>query len=120
MEGLDLLRAMRALRPPGCKVDVITAPDGRVETVARAVSIRLSALELAWLDAVADLRGETRSAVMREAVTWLAARESELLRRRRRYRLIAALASAEQTNPVDDFVAAAQLERVSRRHPPGP
>jgi hypothetical protein len=57
---------------------------------------------------------------MREAVTWLAARESELLRRRRRYRVIAALASAEQTNPVDDFLAAAHLERVSARHPPGP
>jgi hypothetical protein len=67
VEGLDLLRAMRALRPPGCKVDVITAPDGRVETVAVVTARRARRLFRAYDKSVESGEGLPGSRVRFEA-----------------------------------------------------
>jgi len=59
----------------------------------------------AWLDALADLHGVTRPAVMREALRYFAVRESERIERSRRYAAIREIARAERFDPVTDYLA---------------
>jgi hypothetical protein len=76
------------------------------------ITVRLLPLQLAWLDAVAAVRQTNRTEVIREAITWLAARESDRVSRTRQNRVIQLIARQEEWNPVDDFLAAArEVER---------
>ncbi len=66
--------------------------------------MQLSPLQDAWLSAIAEVRGTTRQEVVREAISWVAARESTRVSRTRHYRLIGYLAEQEAWNPVDDHL----------------
>jgi Arc/MetJ-type ribon-helix-helix transcriptional regulator len=72
--------------------------------VGTGVSVKLSPLQDAWLTAIADVRGATRSDVVREALSWLAARETDRIARTRHYRVIGLIARQEAWNPVDDYL----------------
>ena len=66
-EGLLLLRAMRALRPPGYKLNVYEAQDGRVETVAVVTSKRSRRVFRAYDKSVESGSGPPGSQVRFEA-----------------------------------------------------
>ena len=68
------------------------------------ITVRLLPLQVAWLDAVAAVRQTNRSEVIREAITWLAARESTRVERTRHYRVIQLIARQEAWKPVDDYL----------------
>jgi hypothetical protein len=72
--------------------------------------VQLTALEDAWLTAVADVRGVSRPAAVREAISWLAARETARVSRTRHYRVIGYIARQEIWNPVDELLDAAARE----------
>ena len=67
---------------------------------------------IAWLDAIADLHGCTRSAVLREALRYLSARESERVARTHRYAIIALAARAERWDPVTDYLCGHPTEEI--------
>jgi hypothetical protein len=50
------------------------------------ITVRLLPLQVTWFDAAAALRQTNRSEGIREAITWLAARESAQVSRTRHYR----------------------------------
>ena len=79
------------------------------------VKVQLTPLQDAWLTAIADVRGVSRPEVVREAITWLAARETDRVSRTRHYRLIAFIARQELWNPVDEH-----LDAAARSGRPGP
>jgi hypothetical protein len=72
---------------------------------ALIVAVRLDAVQAAWLDALAELHGVRRPAVLRESLRYFAARESERVQRTKRYALIAEVARAERWDPVSDYLA---------------
>lgn len=69
------------------------------------VQVRLDGVQAAWLDALADLHGVTRSAILREALLYLSARESARVARTRRYALLGEIAKAERWDPVTDYLS---------------
>jgi hypothetical protein len=73
--------------------------------IARRETVGLDAVQAAWLDAVADLWGCSRAAVLREALRYLAARETVRVARSRHYALIGELSRAERFDPIGDFLA---------------
>lgn len=75
----------------------------------RRVSVQLDAVQSAWLDALADLRGCSRAAVLRDALTYLSARESVSVQRTRHYAVIALIARAERFDPISDYLAGRQI-----------
>jgi hypothetical protein len=62
-------------------------------------------VQAAWLRALADLNNCSRAAVLREALTYLAARESARVSRTRYYRAIALAAAASRWDPISDYLA---------------
>jgi hypothetical protein len=82
--------------------------------LSRKMSVRMTGIEEAWLDAVADVRGETRAEVVRRAISWFCVRETERVERSRHYALIAYVAQQEAWNPVDDHLHAASGEEARR------
>jgi hypothetical protein len=82
---------------------------------SRKMSVRMTGIEWAWLDAVADVRGESHSEVVRLAIAWFCVRETERVERTRHYALIAYVARQEAWNPVDDHlreIAAVSTDEV--------
>lgn len=67
VEGLALLRAMRALCPPGYKLDVVTTPDGRVETVSVVTPRRAARVFRAYDKSVESGSGPAGSRIRFEA-----------------------------------------------------
>jgi Arc/MetJ-type ribon-helix-helix transcriptional regulator len=70
------------------------------------ITVRLPPALDAWLTAVADVRQTNRADVVREAISWVAARESARVARTRHYRVIGLLAAQEAWNPVEDYLRA--------------
>lgn len=70
----------------------------------RIITVRLAPLQDAWLTAIADVRNTTRSEVLREAITRLAARESDRVARSHHYHVLGVIARQESWNPVDDYL----------------
>lgn len=68
------------------------------------LSVTLDATQTAWLDALADLHGCSRQAVLRQALSYLSARESVRIARTRHYAAIAAALDAERFDPIGDFL----------------
>jgi hypothetical protein len=73
------------------------------------VTVRLDGVQTAWVVALADLRGCTQADVLREAVTYLAARESARISRTRYYAAIALAARAAAWDPVTDYLAGREI-----------
>ncbi|HME04265.1 MAG TPA: hypothetical protein VKG38_14685 [Solirubrobacteraceae bacterium] len=71
----------------------------------------MTAVEQAWLDAVADVRGQSRAEIVRQAIRWYCVRETARIERTRHYALIGYLAKQEAWNPVDDHLAAVEEDR---------
>jgi hypothetical protein len=71
----------------------------------RRVTVQLDAVQAAWLRALADLNNCSRAAVLREALTYLAARESARVSRTRYYRAIALAAATSRWDPISDYLA---------------
>ena len=69
------------------------------------VTVRLDAVQLAWLDALADVHECSRAAVLREALRYFSARESVRIARTRHYAIIGLLARAERWDPISDYLA---------------
>lgn len=82
------------------------------------IVVSLDPVQEAWLDALAELHGTTKSAVLREALLYFAAREAVRLDRNRR---IAAVARAHREYPINDYLARGQMSGWRRpfgdRHP---
>lgn len=86
------------IRPPAC---------------GQRLTVRLTPVQAAWVDAIADTRGTSRSAVVRDALTGLAARETVRVQRTRHYRLIGLLARQEHWNPVDEYLHGGAVDRLT-------
>jgi Arc/MetJ-type ribon-helix-helix transcriptional regulator len=69
------------------------------------VSVRLDALQVAWLDALAAVHNVSRSDVLRLALSYLSARESARIARTRHYDAVALAARAQRWDPISDFLA---------------
>jgi metal-responsive CopG/Arc/MetJ family transcriptional regulator len=76
---------------------------------ASRVTVQLDAVQLAWLDALADLHGCSRAAVLREALRYLSARESVRVERTRHYARIGLIARAERFDPISDYLAGREI-----------
>jgi metal-responsive CopG/Arc/MetJ family transcriptional regulator len=74
------------------------------------VSVRLDVVQLAWLDAIADLHGSTRAGVLRESLRYFIAREADRVQRTRHYAVIATIARAERWDPISDYLAGKELQ----------
>jgi metal-responsive CopG/Arc/MetJ family transcriptional regulator len=68
------------------------------------MSVRMTGTQRAWLDAVAEVRGESHSDVVRRAISWFCVRETERVERTRHYALIAYVSRQEAWNPVDEHL----------------
>jgi hypothetical protein len=66
--------------------------------------LQLSPIQDAWLTAIAEVRGCSRPDVIREALEWVAARETDRVSRTRHYALIGFIAKQEMWNPIDDYL----------------
>ena len=74
-------------------------------SVTTSVSVRLDELQLAWLDAIAELHNCTRGQVVRAALVYFVAKESSRARRTRHYAVVQAIARAEQWDPISDYLS---------------
>jgi hypothetical protein len=74
------------------------------------VTVRLDGVQLAWLDAIADLHSCSRAAVLREALRYFSARESTRIARTRHYKVIGLRARAERFDPITDYLAGKQVD----------
>jgi Arc/MetJ-type ribon-helix-helix transcriptional regulator len=61
-------------------------------------------VQLAWLEALVELHGSTRSGVMRESLRYLVARETVRLERTERYRAVQLAARAARWDPISDYI----------------
>jgi predicted transcriptional regulator len=77
--------------------------------VSWPVTVRLDGVQLAWLDALADLHSCTRAAVLRESLRYFTARESVRIERTARYAAIQLAARAERWDPISDYLAGRQV-----------
>lgn len=73
------------------------------------MSVRMTAVEGAWLDAVAEVLGVSRAEVVRQALSRFCVRETARIERTRHYAIIGYLARQEDWNPVDDHLGAVGL-----------
>jgi hypothetical protein len=71
--------------------------------VYQRVTVRLDRLQLAWCDALGELHGWSRTAVIREGILYLAAKESARLQRTRRVELLGQIAREQQLDPVANY-----------------
>lgn len=69
------------------------------------VTVRLDGVQSAWVDALAQLHGCSRADVLRLAVRYLAARESDRIARTRYYEAVGLAARAARWDPVSDYLA---------------
>ncbi len=60
----------------------------------RRVTVRLDPVQAAWLDAIADVNNCTGAAVLREALSWLAAKESVRVERNARLEQLEKIAAS--------------------------
>jgi len=72
--------------------------------VTTAVTVRLDGVQLAWLDAIADVHGATRADVLREALQYFAAKEHARVARTRRYEVIKLISRAERWDPITSYL----------------
>jgi hypothetical protein len=73
------------------------------------VTVRLDRVQLAWLDAIAQVHSCTRAAVLREALRYFTARESGRIERTRHYAVVALVARAERWDPITDYLLGKQV-----------
>jgi metal-responsive CopG/Arc/MetJ family transcriptional regulator len=76
----------------------------------QAVTVRLDRVQLAWLDALADVHDCTRAAVLREALRYFIARESVRIQRTRHYAIIGLISRSERWDPVSDYLAGREVQ----------
>jgi hypothetical protein len=69
------------------------------------VHVRLTSFEAARLDAIAALRGVSRSEALREAISWLAARQAHWAERARQAQAARFLRDSDEWDPVSDLLA---------------
>jgi hypothetical protein len=73
------------------------------------VTVRLDGVQLAWVDAIADVHKCSRAAVLREALRYFSARESDRIARTRHYAVIGLIARAERWDPITDYLLGRQV-----------
>jgi hypothetical protein len=78
---------------------------GEARLRGASVTVRLDAVQAAWLDALADVHQCSRAAVLREALLYFIARESVRVERTRHYAVIGMIARAERWDPITDYLA---------------
>jgi hypothetical protein len=75
------------------------------------VTVRLDPVQRAWLEAIADVKQCTWADAMREALSWLAARETMRVSRTRHYEIIALASRAETWDPITGYISASDRHR---------
>jgi predicted transcriptional regulator len=75
----------------------------------RRVTVQLDPVQIAWLDALAELHKCSRAAILREALSWYSARESARVSRTRYYTAIALAARASKWDPISDYLAGKKI-----------
>lgn len=73
------------------------------------LTVRLDPVQAAWVTGLAELHGCTQADVMREALRYLAARESARIGRTRYYAVIALAARASAWDPISDYLAGREV-----------
>ena len=69
------------------------------------MTVQLDAVQSAWLDALAELHGCRRPAVMREALSWFVAREYSRMQRNHRLAVVRLALRAQRFDPITDYLA---------------
>ena len=86
-----------------------TPPAAIAASTGGVVTVELDGVQMAWLEAIADLHGSSREDILREALRWYSARESDRVSRTKRYQAIALAARAEAWDPVSDHLAGLEV-----------
>jgi hypothetical protein len=76
----------------------------------RRVTVQLDPVESVWLEALADLHKCSRAQVLRDGLSWYAARETTRVSRTRYYRLIALASRASEWDPISDYLAGRDVQ----------
>ena len=79
---------------------------------SRRVTVQLDPVQSAWLEALAALNKCSRAQVLRDGLSWYAARETTRVSRTRYYAAIALAAKASEWDPISDYLAGRSI------HPP--
>lgn len=69
------------------------------------VVVDLDPLQVAWLDALAAVHNCSRASVLRDALSYLSARESVSIARSRQYAAVQLAARAQRWDPISDYLA---------------
>jgi hypothetical protein len=72
---------------------------------SRRVTVTLDPTQAAWLEALAAFHKCSRAQILREGLSWYAARETASISRTRYYRAMAVIEKATAWDPVSDYLA---------------